>query len=102
LPADGQTVPPAPGVPRQPGEFAVRKAQHPPGLPAKSDAPDRNGLPKLGTPPTAKFPELQRATLSNGLKIVLAERHSVPMVNFNLLVDAGYAADQFGKPGTWL
>ena len=22
------------------------------------------------------------------------------MVNFNLLVDAGYAADQFGKPGT--
>ncbi len=48
----------------------------------------------------AKFPQLQRATLSNGLKIILAERQSVPLINFNLLVDAGYAADQFAAPGT--
>ena len=30
----------------------------------------------------------------------MAERHSIPVLNFNLLVDAGYAADQFATPGT--
>lgn len=61
---------------------------------------DRKKLPDVGSPPEAKFPELQRATLANGLKIVLAERHSIPQVNFQMLFDAGYAADQFGLPGT--
>jgi len=30
----------------------------------------------------------------------VAERHAVPVVSFNLLVDAGYAADQMAAPGT--
>ncbi len=61
---------------------------------------DRSKLPGTGAAPEVKFPKLQRATLSNGLKIILAERHAIPVVNFNLLMDAGYAADQFGLPGT--
>jgi zinc protease len=61
---------------------------------------DRSKLPELGTPPETRFPELQRATLSNGLKIVLAERRSIPQVSFDLLLDAGYAADQNAIPGT--
>lgn len=61
---------------------------------------DRSTLPEPGTPPAASFPELQRATLSNGLNVILAERHSVPLVNFRLLIDAGYAADQHGTPGS--
>ena len=61
---------------------------------------DRKKLPDAGPPPEARFPELQRATLANGLKIVLAERHSIPQVNFQMVLDAGYAADQFGLPGT--
>ncbi|PYV91217.1 MAG: peptidase M16 [Acidobacteria bacterium] len=61
---------------------------------------DRTKLPSAGTPPDVKFPELQRTTLSNGLKVILAERHAIPVVNLNLLVDAGYAADQFATPGT--
>ena len=56
-------------------------------------------IPETGEPPAIKFPELQRSTLSNGLNVVLAERHSVPVVNFNLMIDAGYAADQFAVPG---
>jgi zinc protease len=60
---------------------------------------DRSKLPEAGTPPNASFPTLQKETLSNGLKIILAEWPSVPVVNFNLLVDAGYAADQFAAPG---
>jgi zinc protease len=66
---------------------------------AKTDV-DRSKLPVQSTPPEVKFPELKRATLSNGLRIILAERHSIPVVNFNLLFDAGYAADQFAIPGT--
>src|SRR6266550_2942658 len=61
---------------------------------------DRSKLPDAGTPPDARFPAVARATLPNGLKIVLAERHSIPQVNLTLLVDAGYAADQFAAPGT--
>lgn len=61
---------------------------------------DRTKLPEAGAPPTVKFPDLQRATLANGLQIILAERPSIPMVNFNLMIDAGYASDQFGLPGT--
>ncbi len=61
---------------------------------------DRSKLPETGTPPDAKFPTIEKTTLSNGLKIVLAKRTSIPVVNFNLLIDAGYAADQFTLPGT--
>jgi len=61
---------------------------------------DRSKLPDAGTPPDARFPAIARATLPNGLKIVLAERHSIPQVQLTLLVDAGYAADQFAAPGT--
>ncbi len=50
--------------------------------------------------PEVKFPTLQHTQLANGLKIILAERHEVPTVQFNLLVDAGYSADQFASPGT--
>ncbi|MFT3805467.1 M16 family metallopeptidase [Arenimonas sp.] len=45
------------------------------------------------------FPQVQRATLSNGLKVVLLERHSVPLVNV-VLVDAGAAADPADAAGT--
>ncbi|MGB9664969.1 MAG: M16 family metallopeptidase [Ignavibacteria bacterium] len=61
---------------------------------------DRSKLPEQGPAPEIKFPELKKAQLKNGLKIILAERHSIPVVNFNLVVDAGYAADQFALPGT--
>jgi zinc protease len=61
---------------------------------------DRSKLPDLGSPPETKFPALERATLSNGLKVVLAERRAIPQVRFDLLLDAGFAADQSGLPGT--
>ncbi|GIV58498.1 MAG: peptidase M16 [Rhodothermaceae bacterium] len=74
---------------------------HPfPRLQAAADGADRSKLPDTGTPPDVAFPHLQRATLSNGLNVVLAERHATPVVDFSLLVDAGYAADQFALPGT--
>jgi zinc protease len=61
---------------------------------------DRSTLPVPGAPADARFPAIQRATLSNGLQLVVVERHAVPVVNFDLLVDAGYASDAGGAPGT--
>jgi zinc protease len=38
--------------------------------------------------------------LSNGLKIMLAERHAIPVMHLSLMIDAGYASDQGVLPGT--
>ncbi len=65
-----------------------------------SDTLLRKTMPTTSQPPEAKLPAFQRATLSNGLKIVLAERKSIPAVTMTMLFDAGYAADQFGLLGT--
>jgi zinc protease len=65
-----------------------------------SGGADRSKLPVPGAPAEAKFPDLERATLSNGLKVVLARRPSIPQVRFDLLLDAGFAADQSAIPGT--
>jgi zinc protease len=66
--------------------------------PAKSEL-DRKVLPTLGAAPDVKFPEVQRTTLSNGLKVMLLERHSAPLVNLTLAVDAGHSSDPAPKAG---
>jgi zinc protease len=66
----------------------------------KTSAPiDRSKLPALGSAMSLNLPAMQRATLSNGLKVVLAERHTAPVVNFTLLVNSGFASDG-AAPGT--
>ncbi|MDP4115344.1 MAG: pitrilysin family protein, partial [Bacteroidota bacterium] len=61
---------------------------------------DRKQFPVIGEQPDAKFPSFQKETLSNGMKIILAERSSIPVVKMTLMVNAGYSADQFSIPGT--
>jgi zinc protease len=67
---------------------------------AAATGADRSKAPEIGVPPELKLPKMQRATLSNGLRIILAERHEVPLVNFWMAGDAGYAADPSTSPGT--
>ena len=43
---------------------------------------------------------MQRAKLGNGLEVLLMERHSAPLVNFALAVDAGVAADPIDRRGS--
>jgi zinc protease len=71
-----------------------------PSYQASTTAVDRSQMPKPGEGPEPKFPVTQRAKLSNGMEVIVAERHSVPVINMNLLIDAGFAADQFALPGT--
>jgi zinc protease len=60
---------------------------------------DRKKLPELGAPPAIKFPELQRATLKNGLKVVLAERRGVPMLDLRLRIEGGTSGDTRATAG---
>jgi zinc protease len=61
---------------------------------------DRSKVPEPAPVSDAKFPKLERATLSNGMKVILSERHDIPLVTMTLAVDSGYAADQLATPGT--
>jgi zinc protease len=72
-------------------------------FPAYTTSPsevDRSlGIPQVEEFPDVTFPPLQRSRLGNGIEIVLAERHEVPVVQLQLQFDAGYAADLGGKLG---
>ncbi|MGI6455696.1 MAG: M16 family metallopeptidase [bacterium] len=54
---------------------------------------DRSKLPEVGETPEAEFPKFQRKELANGLDVLVAERHDVPVVELRLVLDIGYAAD---------
>src|SRR6185436_7637818 len=61
---------------------------------------DRSKVPTPGEPPSLNLPAPQRAKLSNGLQVVVVERHNAPVVDLTLIADAGFAADSQAKPGT--
>ena len=61
---------------------------------------DRKQLPALGAAPDVRFPHIARAQLKNGLQVMLIERHTAPIVNVALALDAGAASDAQGSAGT--
>ena len=67
---------------------------------ATSDGVDRStGLPAITSETQLSFPNVEVTTLSNGIKLVFANRSTVPLVNIAMQFDAGYAADAGGKLG---
>ena len=81
------------------GDYVLEVHPYPTEL--KADAKlDRSKEPAAGGPESLNLPALQKTELSNGLKIVFAERHTAPVVNFTLMVDSGYASDPADAPGT--
>ena len=82
------------------GEYALEIHPYPEINANLSDRADRTALPPLAAIAPVKFPDVQEFTLSNGLKVMFAQRSSVPVINMNLVMDAGFAADQSAKPGT--
>jgi zinc protease len=81
------------------GDYVLEVQPYPTDFKAEGKL-DRSKEPAPGGPESLNLPALQRATLANGLKIVLAERHAAPVVNFTLMVDSGYSADPDAAPGT--
>ncbi|HHL32665.1 MAG TPA: insulinase family protein [Oceanospirillales bacterium] len=58
------------------------------------------GMPEIAPADAVKFTAFQKTTLSNGLRVIVAQRHAIPIVRMRMMIDSGYAADQFSKPGT--
>ncbi|MFC4313765.1 M16 family metallopeptidase [Steroidobacter flavus] len=54
---------------------------------------DRSKVPSIGTRARVTLPELQHETLSNGMRIVLAERHELPLINFGVMFKDGLVDD---------
>jgi zinc protease len=81
------------------GDYVLEVHPYPPDLKTGAKL-DRSNEPAPGEPMALKLPTLEKDKLSNGLKIVLAERHSAPVVNFTLMVDSGYSADPAEATGT--
>jgi zinc protease len=57
------------------------------------------GLPLVTSSPDLDFPDVEEATLRNGMKVVLATRRTIPVVEMSLQFDAGYAADSVAGTG---
>ena len=81
------------------GDYILEVDPFPSGLASAVTTLDRSKGPPPGHPEKLHLPPMQSATLSNGLKVVLAERHGAPVVNLSLLVDAGFASDSHELPG---
>ncbi len=64
-----------------------------------ADGFDRAIMPQLGPKPRFMPPRFQRRKLSNGLEVLIVERHGLPLVNFDLVVKSGETLTPKGKEG---
>lgn len=64
-----------------------------------SASPDRSRPPAPGPPRAFAFPDFTRRRLANGLELWLAPIDRVPLVDIQLVVDAGSVHDPVASPG---
>lgn len=93
-----------PGKPtaRAPEATVDRSAQAPlvnPKIAEVKDSFDRTVMPKIGPTPSFTPPPVARRTLSNGLEVLVAERHELPILTLNLVVKGGESLVPAGKEG---
>lgn len=69
------------------------------GSPLGAQTPDRAAPPKLGPPPVLRLPAIQHFTLSNGIPVVMLEKHEVPLVELHLVVSGGSALESPEQAG---
>jgi len=60
---------------------------------------DRSKPPELGAPPSLSLPPIQKATLSNGIPVIVVEKHSVPVLQMSLTLRAGSVLEGPDKIG---
>jgi zinc protease len=63
------------------------------------DAPFRATAPAPGSEPQFKVPAFKRFKLKNGLEVLLAEMHDLPLVDVNLIVKSGAGANPADRSG---
>ena len=81
------------------GSYTLEVRPFPP-LAASGPGADRSVPPLPKSFPEVGFTDFERGKLSNGMQLIVAHRDAIPLVNFSLQFDAGFASDQFAEPGT--
>ena len=66
---------------------------------APAAALDRSRPPAPGPLRPFRFPAVQRATLTNGLQVLVAERHAFPLVTIDLVIPAGGLSETEDRAG---
>jgi len=61
---------------------------------------DRNKAPVLGPPPALHIPPVVVRELANGLKLMVVERHNLPVADFVLVIPSGATANPADRAGT--
>ncbi|MCK5573863.1 MAG: insulinase family protein [Bacteroidetes bacterium] len=67
--------------------------------PGRAQQPDRSAPPKPGPPPSLELPPIHHLQLSNGLEVMLMEKHDIPLIQMRLVIRAGAIMDPEGKTG---
>jgi zinc protease len=70
-----------------------------PDFAAATSGAHRTSPPDVGAPPAVDFPAFERAQLDNGLQLIVVPRPGLGLVEMELVLDGGYAADPAGRPG---
>ncbi|MEZ6023680.1 MAG: pitrilysin family protein [Hyphomonadaceae bacterium] len=72
-----------------------------PGAPVFTLAPEgeREQPPALSTPVNARIPQTSERTLANGLRVIVAPRHDVPLISADLRIASAAASDPEGLNG---
>jgi zinc protease len=65
----------------------------------RSERPRTLEIPRPGAPPRPRVPEPIRATLSNGLRLLMIPRPGLPQIAMRLVLQAGSARDPEEYPG---
>ncbi len=60
---------------------------------------DRSAAPVLGPPPALHLPPVTVHELSNGLRVMVVERHGLPVADFVLVVPSGATANPADRAG---
>ena len=94
----GQTtkIAPDPRIAAEHARAALAKTVRESPLPPVSLPPeghDRQTLPAPARSPRVAFPSSQRARLSNGMEVLVVEKHALPAVTVNLIMRTGRSSD---------
>jgi zinc protease len=67
--------------------------------PVFAQTPDRSQRPDVGPAPSLNLPAVERHMLDNGVEVLFMQADDVPLIQMNLIIEAGRVHDPSGMPG---
>jgi zinc protease len=95
--ADEAEIAGRPAMPGRPAPVMPKPEKY---MTTESTVVRSKGVPVVSMFPDLTFPQLERGKLKNGIEVILAQRHTIPVIQTQLLFDGGYASDQGRGAGT--